>query len=498
MDSFPVRIELVDGELAVRVYVHEVMSKAGPVPCWTYVSEGMLKHWQKEMIFTLARDPQIDPRAFPEDPMRLMSSAYSMAAEGRTVREGGHSQLIDPVFLGHRSIVYVRPTELPGVRIPAPSIAVVLLKDEEFEVAGKFGVNRVMVNLGRAYRHYPWPPWSDPSRSVLPVASDLNSSFLMGLPLAPAPGVSVLQEGGQVVLQSVRKAAEYLREGMKDLDPGMPRVLLTDLDPTADSCLVWQPGQEGPEAIAKQDSEGDRLAGCFIAFVPGQTADGGRICEDGYAMMLTDESWSAIRRCIETEKPLSIPGKGGELGFRWNWIPNEYHNPVDGNVYYNDDGWHTFHPLKPQLESAPGAADLQAVIMLNQAWELGTRVGVEELSEYMKALSHESSEYFQDFPEVSQQDLLLQVTVGLGSLAETRLATRPGIGSEAARGLRGRLARVPTPVVEGSAISFQLRIAVRGGTGIPWTWGDEPAEEAAGDQGGASASVQTPRWVVDG
>ena len=36
---FPVHLDLLPGLLAAKVYFHDVDSPAGPIPCWTYVSD---------------------------------------------------------------------------------------------------------------------------------------------------------------------------------------------------------------------------------------------------------------------------------------------------------------------------------------------------------------------------------------------------------------------------------------------------------------------------
>lgn len=72
-------------------------------------------------------------------------------------------------------------------------------------------------------------------------------------------------------------------------------------DSSADCQLVWQPMKsEGIHAISAPGSKGERLGGSYIAFVPSQKADYGVIFEDGFIVMLTNQSWTILRKCLVT------------------------------------------------------------------------------------------------------------------------------------------------------------------------------------------------------
>ncbi len=475
--ELPERVELIEGKLAARIYAHDVESMDGPVPCWTYITEGLLAHGQEELIFTLAREPQDAPEAFVDAPLRLFIDVHRFAEAGNLVRAGGRTQLQKPEFLGHRSFVYVEPTPLPGIEITDPSIAMILLKDEEYDVYERFGLMRVLSNLGRAYRYYPWPPWSDPSRPVLPVARDPGATALSKLPVAQTQGITVRQEDGRVVMGVLPEAGRLLRTGLDGMPADAPACLLTDLDPTADSCLVWSPGQTRSEAISRVGADGSRTCGCFIAFVPQQENDGGRVWEDGFGMLLTDESWSRIRQGLENEAPVSIDGSGDDLGFTMEWIPDEYVNPVDGRTYSaGGSGWRTFRPDGGERSRPSGPCMVQEANMLVPESALGSRVGVNELSDYMKEIEAVVSAHFDARDEVSKHDLILEVAVSEAPPAGMRMVSRPPIDPAALSGLRSALTGIDPPAVRGAPVSFQLGIAVSGGTGLPWPWQPEAGE----------------------
>jgi hypothetical protein len=88
--------------------------------------------------------------------------------------------------------------------------------------------------------------------------------------------------------------------------------LLTDIDPSANGCLVWEPGQHQPEAITPPGSDGSRLCGCFAMFVPGQAENDVQVFEDGIALMLTDDAWAEIRQAlVQRSEGISVACKDG-------------------------------------------------------------------------------------------------------------------------------------------------------------------------------------------
>jgi hypothetical protein len=53
--QFPVHIEIVSGELSAAVHLHTIETNRGKTACWSYVTAGLARHGQREMIFTLVR-----------------------------------------------------------------------------------------------------------------------------------------------------------------------------------------------------------------------------------------------------------------------------------------------------------------------------------------------------------------------------------------------------------------------------------------------------------
>jgi hypothetical protein len=87
--------------------------------------------------------------------------------------------------------------------------------------------------------------------------------------------------------------------------------LLTDLDPTANACLHWEPDQAGgPAAITPPGSDGSRPCGCFVLFVPAQKEDEVRLFEYGMSLLFTDRSWKAVQKALQKDRTLSLSTGG--------------------------------------------------------------------------------------------------------------------------------------------------------------------------------------------
>ena len=93
--------------------------------------------------------------------------------------------------------------------------------------------------------------------------------------------------------------------------------LLTGIDRMADECLTWEPGQREPFAITPPGSQGERLSGCFLMLLPGRKEEEARLFEDGFAWMLNDTSWKAVKRALSEGQALALMVGGTRLRIEW-------------------------------------------------------------------------------------------------------------------------------------------------------------------------------------
>ncbi|HEU4728700.1 MAG TPA: hypothetical protein VFT22_12440 [Kofleriaceae bacterium] len=314
----PIGVEILEGALGALVHAHDIPTPNGAIACWTYVSEGLLAHGHAELVFTLRRNPDEAVEQAPDEPFRLFTTVYQLAATGRPIGPGAIPDLGEERFLGHH-LLFVRAQPLPGVALPEPCLAVVLLADDELRAVRAFGVARVLARMAEASAYYPFPPWADLRRQGLALERTFERSVLARLPRASAPGVRVSASGERVTLSARRSELPAWEDRLAQIPAQAPFALLTGPDPGADGCLVWVPGQKQVEVIAPPGSDAARICGSFLVFVPGQAEVGGKVLEDGFALELTDAAWQAIRRALAAGDELSLEATRDAMSFALTW-----------------------------------------------------------------------------------------------------------------------------------------------------------------------------------
>ena len=299
--------------MAVDIIAHQV----GPMPCWSYVSRGLAAAGQREIVLTISAGPGEVRERPPVEPLSYYSTVFQLATRGSLVDEDGFTGFGGAGMLGAMGLAYGAAVPLDGVSVPSDALVAVLLTGPEARQANAIGTTRVLTRLGRAYRWYPHPFWSDRSRRSL-VADD-EGSLLDSVAVARVPGAFASLDGTIVTLRLPRSAAEVLA-GLADVPPAAGVALTCGIDRGAAGHFVWQPGQKGPEAIqASPGPERGSIGGTFVLFVPEQEASSGQIFEDGFAFMLTDPDWLRLRKALMTGTRASIPAAPGALSLTLDW-----------------------------------------------------------------------------------------------------------------------------------------------------------------------------------
>jgi hypothetical protein len=460
--DFPLHFDLIPGELAARVWLHEIAS----IPCWSYTSEGLSAHGQHELILTVRVDPGEKPADFPKEPLRVFVEVLRLAKAGRPVGSGDITELGGSGLLGHRGIVYTSTRERFADVALTDGLVAILLRDEEIEAATAFGVTRVLCRLGQAYSHYPWPPWADRTRPSLPMARLLEESIVAQLTRIHAPGMTVCLERDRIVFRLTEESGAHLLKQLAEFPASSPPVLLTELEPTADGCFVWKPGQNGAKAITAPNATGSRLSGCFLALAPGQTEDEGLIVEDGLMMSLRDFSWRAIRDGLTSMSPVTVRPSNSGFGFALEWLARDYANPVDGLTYRAEGGWRAHKPEAGPVKEENGLTDLKQIVLLTPEHEIAQRLRVDELADYVELIKGTVIGFFDRQPPGAGAELMLQLEVEPSAwCAGVKMASRPGIADDMLQRLHDELSQLPSPSVTGGPVAFQMLFAI---------WGDAP------------------------
>ncbi len=486
-----VDVELVAGKLSARVVPHTITRATEPVPCWTYVTRGLPALGQKEFVFTLRRLPgETEP---PGDPLNFFAQVHDLAAKGQVVDVGGYSCFRSPVgFLGRGDVVglaYTSTEALDGVELPPADQALlaVLLAPEEAAVVGAIGTYRILALLGRANRYYPCPPWSDRQRPAVLTPADLAASLLSQVPTSYVRGATVRTfihpvapaqragddrqgslAGGEIVLRLPVSQRQPLREALARVPDEAALALLTDADPEANVRLVWRPGDEGIQTIIPTGSDGSCLTGGFVALIFGPTIqDGGRIVEDGFAVMLCPASWAKVREALSSGQPVRIAASGGGLmDFALDWLPptgQRGDTPAAGGACFAVNELLLYQPDNV----------LQQRVASIEAW-----------AQYLQRIEAVAADYWAGQPAGAGQTVTLVVAVKPGGRSRFWADFEPGgLDAEIERRFLQRLEEVPAPVVQQGPVATACHATLWGGKAAGWAFLPRQWQEACRQHG---------------
>ncbi|MCU0683390.1 MAG: DUF3480 domain-containing protein [Polyangiaceae bacterium] len=427
------QVQLLDGSATVRLYAHEIASEGGErVLCWSYVTEGLGRYGQREIVLTLRRAP--GEELPPGDGLGLLELVARSAKEGSLVDRGGISGFGPRGFLANpslRGLVYASAQRLAGVVIPDGALTAVCLFGDEFEAVRRYGPLRVLARLGQATKYYPFPPWSERARE--PVAGALES-ILDKVAALPMPNAAVSIEADQIVLRLAPACAPLFAEALSSLPPTMVLTLHPSLASDAAACLVWTPGQTAPSAISLPTFDGSRLGACFVGFVPQQAAEEARLFEDGVMLMLPNAAWAELRAALVAGKPYRFEKGEGERAFCLEW-----RSPVET-------------PVGPMR-----------VVLLTPEAKIRATIETGVLAAYMNELEAAVRETVGSLPATPGCDLVVEAALAPSRRPTLTLASNPLEPPAALRALLPpRLEAVGGPDVR-SEIRFQLLFQLWGG-----------------------------------
>lgn len=461
---FPASFDLVPGKLTARLCAHEIGDSGDPVPCWSYVTDGLAALQQKEVVFTLRRGHEEAVDGFPHDPFHLFTTLYQLASQGQRVDVGGFTQFGARGFFGHH-LVYLNPRPLSGVTLPQSALLALLVTLDELRAVQEFGPTRLMARLGQASRYYPFPPWSDRLRRGLPFERTFQDSVLIQVTRELAMGVRVCQAGKQIELTAFRERQSDWQKQLQELPINTPVALLTDLGPSADGCLVWEPGQKEAAAITPLGSRGSRVGGCFVLFIPEQPADSGQILEDGFAVTLTTPSWAAVRRAFLDGQAITVPASGDGLSLSVAWQDNVvagqdevYVNPVDQKTYVASGGWVTCQPDSPRVaEPQSNRVKTEEVRLLTADADLAIRTTADDLAVFCKAVERCAAAALA--ASLGAFKVLVQFHCTCSG-HQIQMAHQGDATPELLQKLSDSLAQLPKLPVRQADVTFQVQIAV--------------------------------------
>jgi len=318
---FPLTLELVQTKLAVTVHHHHLLGTGSHIPCWTYVSHGLSKLKQKELVFTLKLNDIDTAPTFSRSPLKIFLLLYHHALKGQRVDIGDITSLGENGLFGFSGIGYtvglLKANELP---LPASYLSCVLLSKEEHFVAQALGLSRVIARLGYEKNRFPLLPWNDRQHRGVAFQNVLKTSMVRNLkPLRLKHCTVNLIAGDKVVLVLSPLLQRALVDYFNAKNATSPVCLLTQFEVYHEGCLVWLPGRDSIEMNTLPGASGELIAGSFIILAPGKEQTGATMLEDGFLMEFTSEAWTVFKNAIAKRVDESISASHGGMDFSISW-----------------------------------------------------------------------------------------------------------------------------------------------------------------------------------
>lgn len=307
------RIEVGDG---VTAWLDDVA--IGDRTIWVVTSNGLQALQHPELVLPISAHPQLERETTARTLAQLIGAIARAAKQGQRVSAGGTTRF-GSQLLGFDGVVYLPAAPIGAQHVPDSSLIGIFAAAVELDGIGVFGARRFASLLARQTCYFPYPPWTDAVRPRFALGQ--WPSVVADMPCVGLPGASITQENGALHFRLGRvHTAAVLRNVMPQLPPPTPPTFtLHGLASTADSCLVWEPDQQGAQAVAPPGSRGERMGGCFLATANQQPANGSQIVEDGFAYYLRDPDYAQFRAALESQTDIMLRGArpGDDLIVTW-------------------------------------------------------------------------------------------------------------------------------------------------------------------------------------
>ncbi len=413
-DSFPLVFGFANEKLLIRIYHHRVRYPPEAVHCWTYVTAGMWRYGQKDIVLSLRCLPEEmanDPLLVPKRPASFLHSVCKLAMQGNTVDLGGYSEFAEPgaVVGDFKGTIYVEAQYAHGVTLPhMGALAAILVYEEELELVTRGGATSITARLGREKLYFPVPFWSDRTRPPLPVLQEtLAKSVHLTTPTGFMRASAVLQDN-VVTLQLPRLQKNQFAQ-LPDLEPHASFTLTLQPDPAAEGCLVWSPDGNPVNKIMRDSSPGMRTSGCFIGFTP---KDDGRrtlgIVEDGFILHADIATVLAVREALYEGRPLHAKGFDVYSEFRIEWFePSFVRLPYPRPLLQptpEDLG-------RPDVLPGPALISNPIVALYTLLDDVSLNIGSDPFNRFLAQIDRTLCDVIAPLPRATNADLVIYITV---------------------------------------------------------------------------------------
>lgn len=468
--KFPIELELVPDVLRAHILLTSFCMGEEEILCWTYLSEGLKKAGQKEILISIKKQADDKVGDFPQSPVEFFKTVLQHAVRNEKIDIGsisdfGESGFLSSTFTG---AAYVRSQAMGDWFPPEDSVAALLLTAEELAASQFAGLSRVLALLGKENLHFPCPVWNDLSRASVispEMLQTMSESFIAQMPriLIRDSGVSAAD---RVIDLQLPLSSRHFFKQLEELDKQTPLLLLTDLDERADAVLVFQMDKKAsPLAISAPGTQGTRIAGSFICFAPAQDADHGMIIEDGFALSTRQETWNELKNSLVNGSPFYLPRQKDGYDFRLSWHQDEAQaaGPNTIEIAGIDIGCRSGISKIDSEEKTTVPAYATEIQLLTHESEIKKMLDLEVLRRYIEHIEGVVRDHFLCMGETDGFDLSLTCTIMPDRQADFVAASSPIMEADDENDLLDRLSITYAPQIERGEVKFKLDLAIWGG-----------------------------------
>ena len=234
----------------VYVWHHVIDGYFGVIPCWTYVSRGMAKVNQPELVITLRRRQSENEDDCSLEPLDWFKMVYAWGKKGQIIDPYHTHEAHSEHWLGSNdleTITYGMPIHIPGFArgfLPTHRLHGVALTSEEAQIAKAYGYTRVIGNIGLKHRWFPYQPWIDRDRGDCFTWAQTEGTIrqLTFNVTQKIRGVNARREGTRTIFEIPAGREKEVRVAAERTTPGKALTFDSVLHPNADACFVWEKG----------------------------------------------------------------------------------------------------------------------------------------------------------------------------------------------------------------------------------------------------------------
>lgn len=458
---FPHTEELLDGALKVHIHHHHICPQDEPFACWSFITEGLWKCRHRELVLTLRVPEDTSKFAYPREFLEIFALLCPEVERG-VFAEIGSFTVFPEEILGYKGLAYIPCDPLQDVPIHAPAMTAVALYPEETEVLATFGSARLLAQMTLAERYYPAPFWIDINREPL-LLQFMNDSLLVQIPSVQVPSASFVLREDTLVLRLRPAAHEMFQSILHKIPENQPLALLTAIDQSAETCMVWVPSSEETVVVGASDDVG-LMTGCYLCFLPEQESISFKQVEDGMMCLLPTEGWQDVRQALLGKHNVFLEPESEDvasLAIEW-LLEDELFRSQELFAAESLDDQEAWSERPPTDRETP--VQLLETRLLTAEDDFSQRVTVEELGDYLRSLMDTMEVYAQNLDREGEFDLLVQVTLMPEQELQLELAYRPELPEPSnLLSLHDTIQALPLPVVTEGTIELELLVAVWGG-----------------------------------